>query len=336
MSTTDHNTHDALTRRAFLGITGAAGLSLGVAGTAGQAVAAAPAARESARGSRQVFYWISHGVVSDQIWAIANSGALAAGRDLGVTVRTVFSANDIARHEEAFTAAIATRPAGIATSAPQPKVLDKLVAQAISRGIPVVMMNSDDPTTHRIAYVGADLFRVGTLWANYLVSTAGLKRGDFVWMPVEVAGASYQVLETQGVASVFKPLGIKYEVAQVGQDPATSISGMQDYLTAHGSSIKAMIGLGDLVTANTSKVFKAVGLQPGHIPVVGWGNELATAQAVQQGYVQAAAWQFPDSEGYMPIVILKMIADGLGAGYDITTLKLYDRTSVGAFIKFLH
>jgi simple sugar transport system substrate-binding protein len=335
MGTSDRKLHDALTRRTFLGAAGAAGLGLGLAGATDQAAAAAPAAR-AASSSNQVFYWLSHGSSSDQIWAIANSGAVAAGRDLGVTVHTVFNNNDVARHEEAFTTAIAAKPAGIATSSPQPKVLDKLIAQAQSRGIPVVTFNTDDPASTRTAYVGADLLTAGKLWATYLVATKRLHAGDLVWLPVEVAGATYGVVETQGIASVFKPLGIKYDVVQVGYTPATSISNMQDYLTAHGSNVKGMIGLGDLVTANTEQVFKAVGWQAGHIPVVGWGNELATAQAVQQGYVNAALWQYPDSQGYMPIAILKMLADGLGAGYDIATLKLYDKSTVGNYIKFLH
>lgn len=325
----ESSVRSATSRRDFL-VAGGVG-ALGAAAIA----SGAPSIVRAANNSSQVFYWISHGSATDQIWVIANKGAVAAGRDLHVDVRTSFATNDVARQEETFTAAISANAAGIATTSPQPKVLAKLVAQAQSHGIPVVMFNSDDPTTSRLAYVGADLFKAGQLWANYIVATKRLHAGDLVFMPVEVAGASYGVVETQGIVSIFKPLGIKYDVVQVGQTPAASISNMQDYLTAHGSNVKAMIGLGDLVTSNTAQVFKAVGWKPGHIPVVGWGNELTTAQAVQQGYVNAGLWQYPDSEGYMPIVILKMLADGLGAGYDIATLQLYDKTTVGKYIKFL-
>jgi len=325
----ESSVRSAKSRRDFLAAGGVG--ALGAAAIA----AGAPAIAHAASSSNQVFYWISHGTDTDQIWVIANNGAVAAGRDLHVTVRTSFASNDLARQEETFNAAISANATGIATTSPQPKVLAKLVAKAQSLGIPVVMFNTDDPTTSRLAYVGADLLKAGQLWANYLVATKRLHAGDLVFMPVEVAGATYGVVETQGIASVFKPLGIKYEVVQVGQTPAASISNMQDYLTAHGSNVKAMIGLGDLVTANTAQVFKAVGWQPGHVPVVGWGNELATAQAVQQGYVNAGLWQYPDSQGYMPITILKMLADGFGAGYDIATLQLYDKTTVGKYIKFL-
>jgi simple sugar transport system substrate-binding protein len=305
----------ALTRRSLIGAAGAAGLGLAFAAASSKEAAAASFARDAAK---PVFYWISHGAAGDPIWVLAVNGANAAAKDLGVTVRTSFHNNDVASQVEAINGAIAAGAKGIATTSPQPGVL-----------------NSDDPATARIAYVGADLTAAGKIWANYLLSNKLVKSGDKVWLPVEAAGASYQVLETQGIGSVFRPRGIKFEVFNAGGDPAKSQAAMQDYLTAKGKGIAAMIGLGDQVTSNTPTVFKAVGWKPGRIPVVGWGNTLSTAQAVQNGYINAGLWQYPDSQGYLPIVLLRMLSEGRGAGYDITTLALYDRKNVAKYIKFL-
>lgn len=322
----------ALTRRSLIGAAGAAGLGLAFAATSSKEAAAASFARDAAK---PVFYWISHGAAGDPIWVLAVNGANAAAKDLGVTVRTSFHNNDVASQVEAINGAIAAGAKGIATTSPQPGVLKKLVAKATARGIPVITLNSDDSATARIAYVGADLTAAGKIWANYLLSNKLVKSGDKVWLPVEAAGASYQVLETQGIGSVFRPRGIKFEVFNAGGDPAKSQAAMQDYLTAKGKGIAAMIGLGDQVTSNTPTVFKAVGWKPGRIPVVGWGNTLSTAQAVQKGYINAGLWQYPDSQGYLPIVLLRMLSEGRGAGYDITTLALYDRKNVAKYIKFL-
>src|SRR5690606_26551108 len=167
---------------------------------------------------------------------------------------------------------------------PQPGVLTDLIQQALSAGIPVVTLNSDEPESGRIAYVGADLTRVGVTWANYLLDNGLVASGDKVWLPVEVAGASYQVLETTGIDSVFEPSGITTEVFQAGNDPAESLSAMQDYLTANGDEISAIIGLGDLVMSNIQQAFDGVGWEAGRVPVVGWGNEKTTADAVKAGY----------------------------------------------------
>ncbi|TGS50184.1 sugar ABC transporter substrate-binding protein, partial [bacterium M00.F.Ca.ET.179.01.1.1] len=103
---------------------------------------------------------------------------------------------------------------------------------------------------------------------------------DFVWMPVEVPGATYGVQEEEGIKSVFGPAGITYEITEATLDQAEVISRMADYLTAHKGKVKAIIGLGDLVTGSIKRVFDQVGVKPGEIPVVGWGNSLDTTQEV--------------------------------------------------------
>jgi len=327
-----------LSRRAFLGAAGAAGATAAaisvVPGLGGVAAASTRGAvHPNATGSGP-YYWISHGAPGDQIWVIALKGAKQAASDLHVTVRTSMFNNDIPSQEEAITAAIVANAAGIATTSPAPNTLPKLVQKARNAGIPVVTFNADDTTADRIAFVGADLTAVGTTWAQYLVDNKLVKAGDSVFLPVEVAGASYQVLETTGINKVFQPLGIKAEVFQAGADPAASTAAMQSYLTAHPNT-SAMIGLGDQVTSNTPTVFKALGWAPGKIPVVGWGNTSDTAQGVKQGYINAAGWQYPDSQGYQPIVLLKMVNDGLGAGYNVQTFLLYDKATVAQYMQFL-
>jgi simple sugar transport system substrate-binding protein len=291
------------------------------------------AQKKETTGKDFTFYWISHGSEGDPIWIYAIRGAEQAGKDLGIKVSTSFHQNDIASHKEAFKAAIAAGADGIATSSPEQGVLNEEVNLAKSRGIPVVFFNTDDKGTGRDAYVGADLFTVGKQWASYLVDNNLVQAGDTVWMPVEVPGASYGVLETEGIASVFNPLGITYEVFDAQYDPVLSISNMTDYLTAHRNNVDAMIGLGDMVTGNTKEVFDAVGIDPGDIPVVGWGNSPQTANAVKEGYVNAATWQYPMSQGYLPIVLLYMTKTGVPIGYDVPTMALYDRSRADLFIE---
>ena len=286
----------------------------------------------SAAPKKLVFYWISHGSAGYPIWVYAINGANAAAKSLGVTVKTSFHNNDVASQKEAFSAAIAAKADGIATSSPQDGALKDEVALAKSQGIPVVFFNTDDPSTQRDAFVGANLFQAGYQWAKYLVDHKLVKSGEKVWMPVEVPGATYQTAETAGIASVFDPLGIKYEILDAGTDPATMISNMTDYLTAHGNEISAMIGLGDNVAGATKQVFDAVNWKPGKIPVVGWGNSVETATAVKEGYVNAASWQYPDSQGFMPIVLLYMIKNNMAIGYDVTTLALYDKSNAEVYL----
>ncbi len=271
----------------------------------------------------RVFYWISHGAPADPVWTYFLAGAEQWAADTGNEVRTSFHSGDVPSHQEAIRAAIAAGADGIVTSSPDPGSLIEVVAEARAAGIPVVNINTPDDQVDFNAYVGGDNVTFGRNWAQFMVDNALVEAGDFVWLPVEVPGATYGVQLTEGISSVFDPLGITYEVTDATLDQAEIITRMSDYLTANRDNIDAIIGLGDLVTGSIKRVFDQVGVAPGEIPVVGWGNSLDTTQEVLEGYVNAAQWQDPQATSYMGLSIAAMAASGIPPGFDVITGFLY-------------
>jgi simple sugar transport system substrate-binding protein len=214
-------------------------------------------------------------------------------------------------------AAIAAGADAIVSSSPDPGSLVEVVSEARAAGIPVININTPDPTADFNAYVGGNLVVYGAAWAQYMVDNGHVEEGSFVWMPVEVPGATYGVQEEEGIASVFEPLGVTWEVTDATLDQAEIITRMVDYLTANRDRIDAIIGLGDLVTGSIQRVFDQAGVQPGEIPVVGWGNSLDTTQAVLAGYVNAAQWQDPQATSYVGLSMAAMAASGIPPGFDV-------------------
>jgi len=285
--------------------------------------------------NKKVFYWISHGAPTDPVWTYFLQGATKWAADTGNEVRTSFHSGDVPSHQEAIRAAIAAGAAGIVTSTPDPGSLTKVIAEAHAKGIPVIIMNTEDKTSGRDAYVGGDNEVIGRRWAQYLVDKGFVKKGDFVWMPVEVPGATYQVLETKGISSVFDPLGVTYEITEAKLDQAEIISRMSDYLTANKAKIKAIIGLGDLVTGSIKRVFSQVGVKAGAIPVVGWGNSPDTAQEVIDGYVNAAMWQDPQATSYIALSMAAMASNGIPPGFDVLVGTLYEKDKAANYLKIM-
>jgi simple sugar transport system substrate-binding protein len=273
----------------------------------------------------KTFYWVSHGSPADPVWTYFLAGAEQWAKDTGNTVNTSFHNGDVASQQEAVRAAIAAGADGIATSSPDPGSLVEVATEANSAGIPIINFNTPDPTASFDAYVGGDNVVFGRNWAQYLVDKGLVKQGDFVWMPVEVPGATYGVQEEEGIKSVFEPLGITWEVTDSTLDQAEIITRMSDYLTANHDKIKAIIGLGDLVTGSIKRVFDQVGVAPGDIPVVGWGNSLDTTQEVLTGYVNAAQWQDPQATSYVALSLAAMAASGIPPGFNVITGKLYEK-----------
>ena len=287
----------------------------------------------SSAADKAIYYWVSHGSPTDPVWTIFLQGAEQWGKDTGNDVRTSFHSGDVPSQQEAVRAAISAKARGIVTSTPDPGSLTKVIAEAHAAGIPVIIMNTEDKTSGRDAYVGGDNVAIGHRWAQYLVDHNFVKKGDFVWMPVEVPGATYQVLETQGIDTVFKPLGVTYEITETKLDQAEIITRMSDYLTANHSKIKAIIGLGDLVTGSIKRVFDQVKVKAGEIPVVGWGNTADTAQEVLDGYVNAAMWQDPQATSYLALSMAAMTASGIPPGFDVTVGTLYEKDKAATYLK---
>lgn len=272
----------------------------------------------------KTFYWISHGSPADPVWTYFLAGAQQWSQDTGQRVNTSFHNGDVASQQEAVRAAIAAGADGIVTSSPDPGSLVQVAAEANEEKIPIINMNTPDPTASFDAYVGGDLVVTGRQWARYLVDEGLVEPGDFVWLPVEVPGATYGVQEEQGVASVFEPLGISWEVTDATLDQAEVIARMVDYMTANSDRIDAIIGLGDLVTGSIKRVFDQSGVAPGEIPVVGWGNSLDTTREVLDGYVNAAMWQDPLAISYVALSLAAMAASGIPPEFDVITGTLYE------------
>lgn len=288
-----------------------------------------------AQDAKPIYFWVSHGSPTDPVWTYFLQGAEQWAKDTGHEVRTSFHSGDVPSQQEAIRAAITAKARGIVTSTPDPGSLTKVIAEAHAAGIPVIIMNTEDKTSGRDAYVGGDNVAIGHRWAQYLVDHGFVKKGDVVWTPVEVPGATYGVLETQGIDTVFGPLGVTHEITETKLDQAEIISRMSDYLTANRGKIKAIIGLGDLVTGSIKRVFDQVGIKAREIPVVGWGNSPETAQEVLDGYVNAAMWQDPQATSYMALSLAAMAASGIPPGFDISVGTLYEKDKAATYLKLM-
>src|SRR6185437_512620 len=81
--------------------------------------------------------------------------------------------------------------------------------------------------------------------------------------------------------------------------------------------------------------FDQVGVKPGEIPVVGWGNSSSTTAEVMEGYVNAAEWQDPLATSYLALSLANMAASGIPPGFDIHVGTLYEKDKAPLFDKIM-
>ncbi len=302
---------------------------------AGLLLAAATFVAPAAQAEGKTFYWISHGSPADPVWTYYLAGAEQWAADTGNQINTSFHNGDVPAEQEAVRAAIAAGAAGIAVASPQEGALVELAKEATEQNIPIIAFNSNDETADFLAFVGGDNFQAGAETAQYALDNNLVKAGDFVWMPVEVPGATYGADQERGIASVFEPLGITWEVTEATLDQAEIISRMSDYLTANRDKVDVIFPLGDLVSGSIKRVFDQVGVAPGDIPVVGWGNSLDTANEVMEGYVQAAHWHDPQAASYLALSLAAMANSGIRPNFDILTGSMYEKAQAPDYIKMM-
>lgn len=289
----------------------------------------------TAHAESKTFYWVSHGSPADPVWTYYLAGAEQWAEATGNQINTSFHNGDVPAQQEAVRAAIAAGAAGIVVASPQAGALVELAREAATQNIPIVAFNSNDDTADFLAFVGGDNFKAGAETAQYALDNDLVEAGDFVWMPVEVPGATYGADQERGIASVFEPLGITWEVTEATLDQAEIIARMSDYLTANRDKVDVIFPLGDLVSGSIKRVFDQVGVQPGEIPVVGWGNSLDTANEVLEGYVQAAHWHDPQAASYLALSLAAMASDGISPNFDILTGSMYEKDEAPAYIEMM-
>ena len=108
-------------------------------------LAAALPMAAAAQDQTKTFYWISHGDPRTGMDVLPRRRQ-PVGRRHGHAVNTSFHSNDVAPQQEAVRSAIAAGADGIVTTSPDPGSLVELTDEAHAAGIPIININTPDPT----------------------------------------------------------------------------------------------------------------------------------------------------------------------------------------------
>ncbi|GAH27550.1 unnamed protein product, partial [marine sediment metagenome] len=202
------------------------------------------------------FRLVTHGG-DDPFWAVVHKGMLDAAKELGCKADIDLVGGDVSLLVKRFQEVVAMGPDGVALVINDSVAYDKPVADALAVGVNVIGMNNDDPEgvagNTRLAYVGQNERRAGYMIARRAFETAKNLGWDLakahVAMPVEVPGATYGVVRSQGIKDAGKEYGItSYEIIDAGGLEMTTVEARETaYLLAHPETT-FIIGLGGIVT----------------------------------------------------------------------------------------
>lgn len=272
-------------------------------------------AKDDKPGKGMYFRLITHGG-NDPFWAVFQQGMRDAAKELGCKADIDLCGSDLQLQQKRFQEAVAMRPDGIALVINDSTLWDKPVANAIAKGINVIGTNNDDQEgsagNARLAYIGQDERRAGMMIARAVFEAAkksGKNMKDLkVAAAVEVPGANYGVVRSQGIKDAMQEYGIAgdIEIIDATLEMTTAESRITSYLIGH-SDTDCLFGLGGITTDRLTSSLKNARKEPGQIFAGGFDATPGTLSGLKTDYMVASIDQQQYLQGYFSVYVLYLM-----------------------------
>jgi simple sugar transport system substrate-binding protein len=249
------------------------------------------------------FVMITHGEASGLFWPVVRNGAQAAAAQLGVSV--TYEAPDtynIARMSQLIEAAIATRPAGLVVSLPNPAALAPAVHAAERAGIPVVSINSGADafkTLGTLLHVGEEEYQAGYAVGQRIA--AGHRVGRALCVIHEPHNLGLQQ-RCRGLGAALRADGGHTTVLNVNvQRPQEAEQLIATALRT--GRFEAMLTLDAAMSRPAIQALRSEHLL-GRLTYATFDFDPQVLNAIRAGEIAFATDQQPFLQGYLPIVLL--------------------------------
>lgn len=221
---------------------------------------------------------------------------LAPDREINVDQQVSILEDQIQRGAKALVVA----PAGSAQVVP-------VLQNAISRGIPVVLVDADAPLPGKSSYAGTDNRAGGALAAKHIIEKVGAGKIALI------SGVPGNQSQDDRAAGFLETIATAPGLQVVARQPANSerslgLSVMENILTAH-PDIKAVFATNDQMALGAVEAIQA--RKPGAgIVVVGFDATAEAVQAIGAGRMSASVAQRPFEMGRRSVEAALALIDG--------------------------
>lgn len=254
---------------------------------------------------KEVFYLISADSALPY-WQTAAAGFNKAAAQYKVTARVVGPDGHDPQAEAAeLQKAIAANPAGILISVADAAVLQPGIDAAVNAGIPVITMDSDAVSSHRLYFIGTNNLEAGRLGGKRVIEKLGGK-GNVVFFTF--SGQPNTEERLKGFKDVFatRP-GINIvEVVDIKGDLHTAFDKAQELMAQTGAKkIDAFVCLESASGKMVADAINRTGDTSREL--VAWDVNPETLQSIKDGVIDATIAQKPYTMGFVGLKALDEI-----------------------------
>ncbi len=231
-------------------------------------------------------------------WKAVQDGFNQAAAEYGVTARVMGpDTYDPAAEIDAFSDAVAARPAGILVSAAAASALHPGIQSAIGSGIPVITVDSDVPLSERLYFIGTNNLEAGHVGGQRLVERLKGKGNVVVYT---IPGQPNLEDRLKGYKDVLAASpGIKIvDVVATGGDSGHAFDQTEQYVHRTGADkIDAFVCLESEAGKAIAEVLKRNNLTDRVL--IAMDVDPATLKLIADGTIDSTVSQKPFTMGYI-------------------------------------
>jgi ribose transport system substrate-binding protein len=294
--------------------------------------------------NKEVYYLIATNV-NLPYWQTAAAGFKQAAAQFKVTAKVVGPDSYDPKAELAeLHNAIAAKPSGILISVADSSVLQPEIDAAVSAGIPVITMDSDDPGSRRLFFIGTNNLEAGQLGGKRLISKLGGK-GNVVFFTLGGQPNTEDRLKGFKDALSSRPDIKIVDVFDIKGDSRNAFDKAQEDLALTGpKKIDAFVCLEASSGKTVADAIKRAG---GGRELVAFDVDQDTLDGIKSGTIDATIAQKPFTMGYVGLKALDDVfhypPKQLGKDYSVDSFATYpmfvdtgtslvDRSNVDVYI----
>jgi len=254
---------------------------------------------------------VTHGQASDPFWSVVKNGVDAADADLAC-VETEYQAPatfDMVAMSQLIDAAVASEPAGLIISNPDPDALGPSVAAAIEAGVPVISINSGSDVAAEIgviAHVGQTEYEAG-FGGGQRMAEAGVTNAICVNQEVGNVGLD---LRCQGFTDALAESGGTVEVLAVTLTDPTAAQAAITAALESNPDVNGLFTLGPTGAAPALAALTEMGML-GTMPVATFDLSPDVLQAIVDGNMLFAIDQQQYTQGYLGVIYMYLYLSNL-------------------------
>lgn len=244
-----------------------------------------------------------------------------------------------------FHSIAAQNPAGILVSASDAKAMTPEINAALSKGIPVLTIDSDAPDSQRLFFVGTDNYKAGTEGGKEVAKLLNNKGNVVVFTMPDQANLQERLHGYKDVFDTHPDIKITKVVDMQGR-PEVAFDAAKEVFDKK-EKVDAFVCLEAIACPEVADVIQRENMA-GKVVVVGMDTDQRTLEGIQKGLISATIGQKPFTMAYYGLKLLDdvhhhkptpLIANWAQDSFSRfptfvdTGASLIDKTNVDTFIK---